>query len=242
MADELGLEKPMSAVSVVIVDDDPFICEVVAAALSAEGGVEVRCCATASDALAAVRAARPDIVVLDYTMPAGDGLTVLGELRAVLVPMPPVIFLTAREEADVIARLRMEGAGVLAKPFDPGAIAAEILRYRPNSSTRDTRLDAIAAKFRDSLPQTIARIEEESASLEREWRRPIAESLLMRVHKLAGSAGLFKFGDLGRAARAVETAVQAQLDATEKGERADVSRIAGPIVALRAAIKAMREE
>lgn len=225
----------MDTVFVVVVDDDPFIREVLSAALSAKPGVHVQCFAAAPDALAAVRAAAPDIVVLDYTMPGTDGLAVLAELRTALTPLPPVFFLTAREEASVVARLRAEGAAVLAKPFDPSTIADEILRRgaRPLPG-RDTRLDAVAARFRASLPQTMAEIDKEWAVLRREWQRPIAESLAMRAHKLAGAAGLFKQYGFGQAARSVEGAVVTQLDAQARGEGTDLAAIELAMAALEA--------
>jgi DNA-binding response OmpR family regulator len=212
----------MSAVSVMVVDDDPFIREVVAAALGIKPGVHVQSFATSAEALTAARAAAPDIVVLDFTLPGTDGIEVLRDLRRVLAPSPPVIFLTAREDADVVARLHAAGAaGVLAKPFDPTKIADDILRLgarERGGPMRDARLDAVAASFRASLPQTMAEIDQEWGVLRREWQRAAAERLVMRVHKLAGAAGLFKLNDFGNAARAVEVSVQTQLDGEARGE------------------------
>jgi DNA-binding response OmpR family regulator len=212
----------MNTVSVILVDDDPFIRDVVSAALTAKPGVHVQCFATSADALAAARVTAPDIVVLDFTLPGTDGIEVLRDLRRVLTPFPPIVFLTAREDADVVARLRAEGAaGVLAKPFDPTKVADEILRLgarERGTPARDGRLDAVAASFRASLPQTMGEIDKEWGVLRREWQRAVAESLVMRVHKLAGAAGLFKLHDFGQAARAVEVVVQAQLEAETRAE------------------------
>ncbi|MGE4064709.1 MAG: two-component system response regulator [Rhodospirillaceae bacterium] len=222
----------MSTISVVVVDDDPFIREVLSTALGATAGVHVQCFASAAEALAAVRIVAPDIIVLDYTMPDTDGLAVLGGLRAALPRLPPVIFLTAREDAGVVAKLRAEGAAVLAKPFDPRTIAAEILHHGEGTRPRDARLDAVAASFRASLPQTMAEIDREWSVIRREWQRPVAESLLMRVHKLAGAAGLFKLDEFGHAARVVEGAVQAQLDAAVRGQDTDVGAIEPAVATL----------
>lgn len=217
----------MSTISVMLVDDDPFIREVVAAALSVKPGVHVQSFASGEDALAGARVAAPDIIVLDFTMPDTDGLAIHRDLKAVIGEMPPVIFLTAREDADLVARLRAAGAaGVLAKPFDPLAIAQKILKLgeRPQGTPpRDTRLDAVAASFRASLPQTMAEIDKEWSVLRREWQTPIANSLIMRTHKLAGAAGLFKLHDFGNAARAVEVAAAAQVEAEKRGEAVDVA-------------------
>lgn len=233
----------MSAVSVLLVDDDPFIRDVVAAALTARPGVHVRSFATAAAALAAAGERAPDIVVLDFALPGTDGIAVLRNLRRLLAPLPPVIFLTAHEDADVLARLRAEGAaGVLAKPFDPTKVADDILRLgaregalssggRP-SPPRDARLDAVASKFRASLPGTMAEVDTEWRILRRAWQRAVAESLLTRVHKLAGAAGLFKLDDFGDAARAVEAAVQTQLDGEGRGEAISLAGIESAVAKL----------
>lgn len=212
------------SISVMLVDDDPFIREVVGAALSARPGVTVDRFASAPEALAAARLAPPDIIVLDFNLPGHDGLSLARDLRGILSPMPPLIFLTAREDIELIGRLRAEGAdAVIAKPFDPATIAQQILHLNGRAAGRDTRLDAVAANFRASIPQTMAEIDKEWGLIRRTWQRPVAESLLMRVHKLAGAAGLFKLHDFGNAARAVEVALNAQLE-SEAPEMSGIER------------------
>lgn len=236
----------MSALSIMLVDDDAFIREVVAAALSLSPGVHVRSFASGEDALAAARVAAPDIIVLDFTMPGADGLSIYRDLKAVIAEMPPVIFLTAREDADLVARLKAAGAAeVLAKPFDPSRIAHKILKHGEHgrSAPRDMRLDAVAASFRASLPQTMAEVDKEWSALRREWQTSVAESLIMRTHKLAGAAGLFKLHAFGGAARAVEVVVVAQVDAAKRGEAVDVGAIEPAVAALWAhAVEAMGKE
>ncbi|MCA0201375.1 MAG: response regulator [Proteobacteria bacterium] len=225
----------MSAISVMLIDDDPFICEVVAAALGVKPGIHVQSFASGDDALAAARIAAPDIIVLDYMMPGTDGLAIYRDLKSAIGAMPPVIFLTAREDADLVARLHAAGAaGVLSKPFDPSVIADEILKRgaRRGDGPRDMRLDAVAASFRASLPQTMAEIDKEWSALRREWQTQVAESLVMRTHKLAGAAGLFKLHDFGNAARAVEVAAVAQVEAATRGEAVDTSAIEPAVAVL----------
>jgi CheY-like chemotaxis protein len=225
----------MSALSIMLVDDDAFIREVVAVALSVVPGVHVQSFASGEDAITAARVAAPDLIVLDFTMPGTDGLAIHRDLQAVIAEMPPVIFLTAREDAGLVARLKAAGAvDVLAKPFDPSLIAQQILKHGESrrAAPRDTRLDAVAANFRTSLPQTMAEVDKEWSSLRREWQTPVAESLLMRTHKLAGAAGLFKLRDFGSAARAVEVAVVAQIEAAKRGEAVDTSAIEPAVAAL----------
>jgi CheY-like chemotaxis protein len=231
----------VTRLSVLLVDDDPFIREVVATALSVEPEVDVAAYATPAEALEAARAQRPDILVLDYTLPGTDGLQVLRRFADVLTPLPPVVFLTGREDVDLVARLRAAGAAeVLGKPFNPTHIAGQILAAARVSAllARDTRLDAVAARFRAHLPEAIAGIDADCEALGRAWDPAIAAGLLMRVHKLAGSAGLFKLQALGDAARTAEAAVQTQLHAPDPA----VPALTPALVGLRnAAFEASRQ-
>jgi two-component system OmpR family response regulator len=110
---------------VLVVDDEPSICELLSMALRYEGW-DVR---TAQDGTAAVRAARefrPDAVVLDVMLPDMDGLEVLRRLRAD-APLVPVVFLTARDALeDRIAGLTAGGDDYVTKPFSLEELAARL--------------------------------------------------------------------------------------------------------------------
>jgi CheY-like chemotaxis protein len=112
---------------VLLVEDEDDIRTI--AALSLElAGWEVMAVSSGQACLAAVAAARPDAVLLDVMMPGQDGPTTLAALRA----LPgghdlPVLFLTAKAQSREREHLLGLGAqGVLAKPFDPMALAADI--------------------------------------------------------------------------------------------------------------------
>lgn len=81
---------------------------------------------------------RPDLVLLDITMPGRDGFEILSELRQMEQP-PPVIFLSGR--SDVGARVRgLEGGAVdfIGKPFDPAEVVARVkTQLRLAELTRD---------------------------------------------------------------------------------------------------------
>jgi two-component system OmpR family response regulator len=101
--------------SVLIVEDDSAIADVVRLGLRYEGfAVEV--CA---DGLAAIRAAerlRPDAVVLDWMLPGMDGLDVLRRLRG--FGAPAIVMLTARDSlADRVTGLEAGADDYLVKPF-----------------------------------------------------------------------------------------------------------------------------
>ena len=113
------------------IDDDPEIREIVALALNRLGGIEVRSAPSGQAGLDQARNDPPDFILLDFMMPGLDGLSVLCMLKAEPgVCDIPVVFLTAHADTDVRDRMRALGAvDVVDKPFR----AAELLR-RVNAS------------------------------------------------------------------------------------------------------------
>jgi two-component system OmpR family response regulator len=115
-----------SPISVLVVDDEPVLADMMSMALRYEGW-EV---ATAGDGRTAVtkaREVRPDVVVLDVMLPDMTGLEVLHKLRAQL-PYLPVLLLTAKDSVeDRIAGLTAGGDDYVTKPF---SIEEVVLRLR----------------------------------------------------------------------------------------------------------------
>ena len=114
-----------SALRVLVVDDEPSICELLSMALRYEGW-EVR---SAGDGMTAVRTARefrPDAVVLDMMLPDIDGLEVLRRLRGE-TPGVPVLFLTAKDAVeDRITGLTAGGDDYVTKPFSLEEVVARL--------------------------------------------------------------------------------------------------------------------
>ncbi|WP_433203077.1 response regulator transcription factor [Dactylosporangium sp. CS-047395] len=101
---------------ILVVDDDAAVRDSLARTLRFEG-YQVETAFDGAQALASVRAAEPDAVVLDVSMPVLDGLEACRELRAggVLVP---VLMLTARDSVgDRVAGLDAGADDYLVKPF-----------------------------------------------------------------------------------------------------------------------------
>jgi DNA-binding response OmpR family regulator len=101
---------------VLVVDDDPSVCQFICEALDAEGYGTM----TASDgtsAFAALADTTPDLILLDVHMPGIDGWDVLRELRAKAGPHQPIVVMTGRYEGQDQA-LSSGAQGYLAKPFD----------------------------------------------------------------------------------------------------------------------------
>lgn len=112
---------------ILVVDDEPDISALVAYHLARES-YRVRTAADGVEAIRAVEAERPDLVVLDLMLPGMPGLEVLEELRRRPETQDvPVILLTARrEEQDRIAGLRLGADDYLAKPFSPQELVLRV--------------------------------------------------------------------------------------------------------------------
>lgn len=112
---------------VLVVDDDPDTVKIVVFRLQAKGHRVVGA-NTAADALAFVATrGRPDVVVLDVSMPDMTGLDLLAELRVQDgLENLPAIFLSARVLPEDIEAGRALGASYLTKPFIASALLAAI--------------------------------------------------------------------------------------------------------------------
>lgn len=113
--------------SILVVDDEPDIRELVRLSFELVGGHRTRTAASGAEALAAVREERPDAVLMDVQMPGMDGPATLQALRAEGHTDLPVVFLTASVlELELVQLRSLDCAGVLAKPFDPLTLGAEL--------------------------------------------------------------------------------------------------------------------
>jgi two-component system OmpR family response regulator len=113
---------------ILFVEDDPDIQTVAKMALEALGGFTVLACSSGAEALAAVDGFIPDLVLLDVMMPGMDGPATLAALRERPVGRDlPVVFMTAKVQAQEVARYRALGAeDVIAKPFDPMSLSDRV--------------------------------------------------------------------------------------------------------------------
>jgi two-component system phosphate regulon response regulator PhoB len=117
----------VSDARILVVDDEPDITALVAYHL-ARAGYQVKTAGSGVDALAAVAAEPPDLVVLDLMLPGRSGIEVLAELRSGEATRDVgVILLTARrEETDRIKGLAEGADDYLTKPFSPEELVLRV--------------------------------------------------------------------------------------------------------------------
>ena len=110
--------------SILIVDDDPHIREVVRYALGREGYRTLEA-GNGAEALAVFERGGVDLIVLDILMPEMDGTEVCRALRA--RSRVPLIFLTSKDdEVDRIVGLELGGDDYVTKPFSPKELVARV--------------------------------------------------------------------------------------------------------------------
>ena len=107
--------------SVLVVDDEAQITELVAVLLEDEG-YRVRCAYDGAEALAEVEREPPDVVVTDVMMPRLDGLTLTQRLRQQGYRVPVVLM------SAVYADVDLPGVRFVPKPFDLDYIVAVVGR------------------------------------------------------------------------------------------------------------------
>jgi two-component system, OmpR family, response regulator len=127
---------------VLVVDDEPYITDVLAAALRFEG-FDIEVAATGAQALSMALPGGFDMIVLDVMLPDLEGIEVCHQLRAAGTGTP-VLFLTARDTSgDKLAGLAV-GDDYVTKPFSIDELVARIRavlrRTMPDGSDVDGRL------------------------------------------------------------------------------------------------------
>jgi DNA-binding response OmpR family regulator len=111
-------------VKILIVEDDPDICDLLKRVLESDG-YDVETASDSAGALKSVAAGAPDLVLLDVVLGGEDGRDLLLKLRQ--KSDVPAVFLTGRGlEGDRIAGLRMGADDYIVKPFSRGELSARI--------------------------------------------------------------------------------------------------------------------
>jgi DNA-binding response OmpR family regulator len=113
------------AESILVVDDDPTVSDVVRRYLE-RAGYTVTLSGDGLDALAAYERIRPDLVVLDLMLPGIGGLEVARRLRSSPAGVPIVMLTALGEEADRVLGLQLGADDYVTKPFSPRELVLRV--------------------------------------------------------------------------------------------------------------------
>jgi DNA-binding NarL/FixJ family response regulator len=152
----------MKPFRIVVVDDHVVLRDGIVSILDAQSDFEVVGVAgTVGEALKAVRSARPDLVLMDYGLPDGNGLEATKEILA-LYPETKIVLLTVHEEDDLLfGAIRNGASGYLLK----NTSAADLLAKLRGLSQGDvaispTQVSRILSEFAKTAPPASAAQEE----------------------------------------------------------------------------------
>lgn len=134
---------------ILIVDDEPDICEIVQVNLEGAGYV-VSLAHDGTEGLVRARAERPDLIILDVLMPELSGWEVLRQIESdAQLAGTPVIMLTCRsDDADVLRGLEEGAVEYITKPFYPEDVvaSAKLLLNIFDRTMRDERRRRLIAQ------------------------------------------------------------------------------------------------
>jgi DNA-binding response OmpR family regulator len=144
--------------SVLVVDDEATIAEVVARYLQ-RAGYTTTIASDGATAIDLAAASCPDLVVLDHKLPRLGGLEVMRRLRAGGGGDPAVIMVSGKaEESDRILGLSLGADDDIVKPFSPAELVARVgavlrrMKRQPGPEvplvSRDLELDPVAGRVR----------------------------------------------------------------------------------------------
>lgn len=128
--------------SILIIDDDPYILELLTTVCEKEGFQHIFKASTGEEAMLQTTRNNPDILLLDVMLPDTDGFTLCSRLRS--HTSVPILFLTAKStDLDKLQGFSMGGDDYITKPFNPLEVVARIkaqlkrsIQTESNSSTK----------------------------------------------------------------------------------------------------------
>ena len=147
---------------ILIADDDELIAEL-ASELLIDAGHACGWVTSAAAAWQCVRRKRPDILLLDQSMPGESGLTLLRRLRLspALYDLPVIMFTAMSGEQDHIQAIYAGAQDFLSKPFMPEELVTRVNRLLKLRGSRPRHVDLVEAVVhepqRTPMPDTALR-------------------------------------------------------------------------------------
>jgi DNA-binding response OmpR family regulator len=141
---------------ILVIDDDPNICELLKLYLSKED-YEVITAQGGQEGIAMFKVYEPDLVLLDIMMPKKDGLSVCREIRE--ISSKPIIMITAKgEEFDKVLGLELGADDFITKPFSTKEVVARVKAVLRRTKNPENETDIEVIKF-DNLEISLQKYE-----------------------------------------------------------------------------------
>jgi CheY-like chemotaxis protein len=120
----------MTNKSILLIDDEETIQEVVQVGIEIESGWQVAIASSGAEGIDLAQTQQPDVILLDVMMPEMDGIDTLCQLKSnQKTSSIPVIFLTAKAQAEEKSQFQSLGVvDVITKPFNSMTLASQIAR------------------------------------------------------------------------------------------------------------------
>ncbi|MBE9536780.1 MAG: response regulator transcription factor [Proteobacteria bacterium] len=166
--------------TVLIVDDEPMICETLGTLLSRRGLV-FKQALTGKEAIESIEKREAGLVILDFSLPDMDGLKVLEKIRD-LEPDIPVIFMTGYGSETVSIRAFKLGiSDYFIKPFHPRSLVDKAARL---AGIKDDEADDY--KDETSIPKKIENTSEIAKAVEHMKKNYSSKISLKEISDIAG--------------------------------------------------------
>jgi two-component system OmpR family response regulator len=204
--------------SVLFVDDDPDVCEVVQATLGLIAGLQVYTAGSGEQAIDLAYELRPDLVLMDVVMPGLDGPSTLKRMRKrAPISEIPVIFLSAKVHPATAAHFLELGAiGVIGKPFDPLNLCDQVLslwkqagaargikRTHAAHSRVQEKVSSLTTSFLQRTRDDVVRLRsmvENARHGNQSWLKEVHRV----AHSICGAGTMFGFPEVSAAAEIIE--------------------------------------
>lgn len=144
---------------ILIADDDELIAEIASEVLI-DAGFACGWVTTAAAAWTCVQKKRPDLLLLDHSMPGESGMTLLRRLRqsSAFYDLPVIMFTAMSGEQDQLQAIYAGAQDFVSKPFDPAQLVARVRRIFTLRGDRPRHVDLKTALIPE--PDSAVRLEQ----------------------------------------------------------------------------------